>query len=242
MDGGFGDHEVGMNDGPNDKDGAKHEWEELAGKYDQLEKEVNEYLEGQQDLGAREPPIVSAPPRVSKDELERHQVTHTPYSPSCKHCIAARAVRYRHPRTRKHKFLVLDLDGSHEGPLKVSMDYMYLSERNKDEKDSGSNPSNLVIVDHRYGRIWAHRVLNKGVWGKAEWVPKRMLQDLANNGIQNVRIQVKIDQEPAMINIQTALQELRPDHIIPINSPVGESDSNGRVENASDAYKRNFMP
>ena len=77
VDGGFGDHEVGMNDGTNDKGGAKDEWEELAGKYDQLEKEVKEYLEGQQDLGVREPPIVSAPPRMSKEEWERHQVTHT---------------------------------------------------------------------------------------------------------------------------------------------------------------------
>ena len=52
-----------------------------------------------------------------------------------------------------------------------------------------------------------------------------------NNGLQDVRIQVSTYQEPAMINIQIALQELQPNRIIPINSPVGESESNGRVEN-----------
>ena len=139
---------------------------------------------------------------------------------------------YGHPRTRKHKHFVPDVDGSHEGPTKVSMDYVYLSERNTDERDSNNIPPNLVVVDHRYGRAWAHRVPNKGVWGKVEWVPRRIIQDLANNGMQIVRVQIKTDQEPAMINIQTAMQELQPDCILPINSPVGESESNGRVGNA----------
>ena len=85
------------------------------------------------------------------------------------------------------------------------MDYMYLSERSKGEEDGNHNWPNLVVVDHRFGRVWAHRVSNKGVWGKAEWVPKWIIQDLANNGLQDVRIQVKTNQAPAMINIKTAL-------------------------------------
>ena len=146
--------------------------------------------------------------------------------------MAARAVRQRHPKVRKHKHLVPDVDGSHEGPTKISLDYMYLNDRRKGEQDVHNNPPQLVMVDHRFGRIWAHRVPNKGIWGKAEWVPWRIIQDLDNSGIQSIKLQVKTDQEPAMINIQTAMQELRPDKIIPTNSPVGESECNGRVENA----------
>ena len=204
--GGLGDCGGEAHDGPDDEDGAENKWEELADKYHQLEKQMKDYLDDEQDMGVREPPIVNAPPKMTKEEWENHQVTHTPYPLSCRRCVAARALRYRHPRTRKHKHLVPDVDGSHEGPVKVSMDYMYLSERAKDEKDSNHNPPNLVVADHRFGRVWAHRVPNKGIWGNAEWVPKRIIQDLANNGMQNARIQVKIDQEPAMINIQTAMQ------------------------------------
>ena len=73
---------------------------------------------------------------------------------------------------------------------------------------------------------------NKGVWGKAEWVPRRVLQDLSNNGIQIVKLHIETDQELAMVNVQTAKQELSPDRIIPLNSLVGESECNARVENA----------
>ena len=42
-----------------------------------------------------------------------------------------------------------DVDGSHEGPTKLSMDYMYLNERAKGEEDTNNNPPNLIVVDHR---------------------------------------------------------------------------------------------
>ena len=88
------------------------------------------------------------------------------------------------------------------------------------------------MIEHIHGRIWAHRVPNKGVNGKAEWVPRRVLQDLDNNGMQDVVLQIKTDQEQSIVNIQTALRELRPNKIIPLNSFVGESECNGRVENS----------
>ena len=58
------------------------------------------------------------------------------------------------------------------------------------------------------------------------------MQDLDNNGMKDAKIQLKSDQEPSIINVQTAIQEIRPGMAIPTNSPVGESQCNGRVENA----------
>ena len=81
MDGGLGDHGMEAHDGHNEDGGAKSEWEELADKYNKLEEKVRDYLDDQQNGGTREPPVVSAPPRMSKDEWERHQVTHTPLLP-----------------------------------------------------------------------------------------------------------------------------------------------------------------
>ena len=85
---------------------------------------MNEYLNDNQILGVRKPPVVIAPPKMTKEDWERHQTTHTPYMPGCKHCAAARAVRQRHPKKRKHLVMVPDVDGEHEGLVKISMDYM----------------------------------------------------------------------------------------------------------------------
>ena len=43
---------------------------------------------------------------------------------------------------------------------------------------------------------------------------------------------MKTDQEFAIVSLQRAVQAIRPKEVILVNSPVGESESNGRVENA----------
>ena len=85
VDGGFGDREEEIHDGHKEVEGADNEWEELANKYDQLEKKVKEHLDDEQDVGIREPPVINAPPQLTKEQWERHQVTHTRSSPSSKH-------------------------------------------------------------------------------------------------------------------------------------------------------------
>ena len=80
--------------------------------------------------------------------------------------------------------------------------------------------------------MWAYRVPNKGVNAEAVWLPKRIVQDCDNSGFKNATIQLKSDQEPSIVQLQTAIQQQRDTPIIPVNSPVSESESNGRVENA----------
>ena len=63
-------------------------------------------------------------------------------------------------------------------------------------------------------------------------MPKRIVQDLDNNGLKDAKIQLKSDQEPSIVNVQSMIQEIRPGMVIPTNRPVGESECNGRVENA----------
>ena len=88
------------------------------------------------------------------------------------------------------------------------------------------------MIEYRHGRCWAYLVSNKGVNDKANWLPRRMVQDLDNSGLRNAKIQLKSDQEPSIINMQTAVQEIFPGMVVLTNSPVGESQCNGRVENA----------
>ena len=63
-----------------------------------------------------------------------------------------------------------------------------------------------------------------------------------NNSMQNIKIHIKTDQEPTMVNVQTALQDLSLDRIIPINSLVGESECNGRIENAIRRVQEKVRP
>ena len=80
---------------------------------------------------------------------------------------------------------------SGEGPVKVSMDYMYLHERIGKYIDIQHNPPYLIVVEHKHGRCWAHQVPNKGVNDGAHWVLKRDLMDLENNGMGKSRILLK---------------------------------------------------
>lgn len=49
--------------------------------------------------------------------------------------------------------------------------------------------------------------------------------------MEETRIILKSDQEPAMTSVQMAIQELRSKDVMPINSLVGESECNGRAAN-----------
>ena len=114
---------------------------------------------------------------------------------------------------------------------KLSIDYMYLHERSGQGTTTNYNPPQLVMVDHKKGRVWAYRVSNKGVLEGAAWLPRRISQDLDNCGYKDIKLQLKSDQEPAIVILQAAIQEIR-QHVIFVNSPVGKSESNGRVGNA----------
>ena len=172
-------------------------------------------------------PMLKAPVKPTQEEWNKHQTTHTPFAAWCPHCLAARNVRRNHPKQGRKGRLVPDTETG-EGPTKVSLDYMYLHDRVGRYKETQHNPPYLVIVEHTYGRCWTYQVPNKGVNGEAHWVPKRILQDLENTGLGQARILLKTDQEPSIVCVQRAIQELKPD-VVPINSPVGESACNGRV-------------
>ena len=203
--------------------------EQLEKKYQDVKDKVEEYLDDENGKGCRQPPIVKTPPQRTKDELERHQAIHTPYASWCKHCLAARAVRSQHPSRGRRAIVVPDIDTG-VGPTKVSMDYMYLHERSGKYKEDAYNPTHMIMIEHTHGRCWAYRVPNKGIMDDAHWLPERMSQGLGNVGMKHTKIQLKFDQEPAIVSVQWVIQELRP-NVILTNSPVGEPECNGRVKN-----------
>ena len=49
---------------------------------------------------------------------------------------------------------------------------------------------------------------------------------------KDVKLKFEGDQEASIVALQQEVQRLRSSKSIPVNSPVGQSECNGRVENA----------
>ena len=215
-----------------EKEKNRADWEQLQDQMEDLNVRVARHFEDANDENKWQPPMIESPPQPTKEEWLQHQLIHTPYAAWCRHCIAARAVRANHQCAKLRAKIVLDTDNNEIGPIKISMDYMYMHERMGQYAESRWNPPYLVVVEHRYGRAWAYQTPNKGPNDEANCVPEKLIQDWDNCGSKDVRLQLKADQEPSMIRLQEAIQSLRLAAVIPVNSPVGESESNGRVEDA----------
>ena len=179
----------------------------IEGGGDEIEGDVVE--EGQQ-INVR---TVGKP--SSQRELDEHMITHIPYRSWCKHCISGRGQNDHHRRQLA--------DREQDVPT-VSVDYAFLGETGK---ETDKLQPMIVMKDRRSGTIRAHLVEEKGV---NQYAIKRMGQDLALLGYK--KIIMKSDNEPALVALKQAVKAERPEEIIMEESPVGESASNGEVENA----------
>ena len=59
--------------------------EDLANTYEILETKVAEYVDDQEVSKLEGFPVVKIPSTPTREEHQRHQVTHTPYAPWCRH-------------------------------------------------------------------------------------------------------------------------------------------------------------
>jgi len=180
--------------------------------------------EGEEGRVARQIP---APMKVSDREREEHELTHTPYRAWCPYCVRARGKNTAH---MKNKDKQRDRE---EGVPRISMDYFFMSQ--EDEKAS-ENPI-LVMVDERTGEKYARAVGMKGLGRNHEmdW----LIKDLSNElkiwgypGGPEGRIILKSDGEPAIVAVRDALAKYHGGVVIPEGPAVGESQSNGLVEEA----------
>ena len=55
-------------DGDSEMAETQGKWEELADKYELLEEKVNEYLDGDASMDARDLPVVKCPPTMTREE------------------------------------------------------------------------------------------------------------------------------------------------------------------------------
>ena len=159
--------------------------------------------------------VVGKPP--SQKELDEHSVTHIPYRNWCRHCVSGRGQSDHHKKQlARHE---------QEMPV-VSVDYAYLAESSAKGSQERMQPV-IVLKDRKAGTVKAHMVEEKGI---NAFAVKRIGQDLALLGYK--RIVFKSDNEPAILALKQAVKNESAVEIVMEESPVGESASNGEVENA----------
>ena len=132
-----------------DEEGEADEWREHV---EDLSRRVAQHFEDEHEKCAVSPPLVKAPQQPTKEAWEQHQITHTPYQSWCPRCVAARLMRRNHPRKGRAAHIVPDIDGNAKGPIKVSIDYMYLHDRKNQSGETSWNPPYLIAVEHKHGR------------------------------------------------------------------------------------------
>ena len=167
--------------------------------------------------------VVGKPP--SQRELDEHSVTHIPYRNWCRHCVSGRGQSDHHRK---------QLDRHEQEVPVVSIDYAFLAESSTKSSQEHLQPV-IVLKDRKSGTVKAHMVEEKGV---NVFAVKRLVQDVALLGYK--RIVFKSDNEPAILALKHAVKNECPIEIVMEESPVGESASNGEVENAFKCVEGQF--
>ena len=121
-----------------------------------------------------------------------------------------------------------------------SFDYVYLTEEGKeDEIDAEEGTARgsttlerplIVGVDRKTGRAHAHQVNCKGSGDPC--IATRIAADVEELGYGESRVVLKADQEVTIADVQRQVVAMRSGGTVSMNRPLGETQSNGRVENA----------
>ena len=172
----------------------------------------------------RAPRLARSPVTPSRKEVEEHSATHMPYRSWCPHCVKGRGNNQPHRKSAEK-----DKDDS--VPV-IGMDYGFMTKKGTDDQ---MGPM-LVLKESRHGLVKSMVVPAKGP--SQEWVPRRCHSWIADIGYPKVVL--KNDNEPAIEALAKEIRNgsrgiadtVRMEAIIPENSEVGESQSNGRTERA----------
>jgi len=172
---------------------------------------------GQEEVEVEE----GRPAKMARDpgcptEAERkaHEASHLPFRSWCGPCVLARMPNLPHKRIEREE----------SGVPEVGMDYGFMS-----RKGDKTQMTVLVTKDRDTKVIMANVVLRKGS-GMEETVDQgtKNIRRLGHNG----RMGIKVDNEPALIDLRNSLMRKREEPTVPIQPPKGESQSNGAIENA----------
>ena len=211
-----------------DVEDEEEENEEVVASADKEEDseagEQEREAEGEDDMEeeAKRPRGIPRPEAPTQREKDEHYLTHWPFRSWCIHCMKGKSKSLPHRKVREE-------DGHGNVPL-IAIDYMYAV-----TKDAEERRPTIVVTDEGTGAVFAHVVTGKG---RANgWISKKICEDINFLGYATVRIVVKGDQERSLNDVFNEVKQMREAPTVIINSPVGESRSNGRVENRIQAVQ-----
>ena len=176
---------------------------------------------------------VTQPDQPTQKEIEEHELTHFPYRPWCIHCVRGQGINDAHKRKSESE---LQREREHCAVTTFSIDYGFINDSGQRVLDDEYMPSKhgkpiLVAKDRKTGGIAAIEVDHKGKDGG--WAVKRLVGILEDFGYVGSRVVIKCDQEPAIKDLAREVGRSRGPGVetVLVNSEVGESMSNGDVEN-----------
>ena len=181
------------------------------------------------DAGTVEAKGIREPGQPFRKDIEEHNLTHAEFRDWCEECVRGKGRRNQHRRA---------IEETDAGSISTyAIDYMYLTEDMELVKEDEAEKRRLklgrpILVGHdrRSGAITAHQVPVKGVGDG--WPARRVILDLEELGYAGTPINLKCDQENPIVAVQRRVMQDRRAPTTPQNSAVGESQSNGAVENA----------
>ena len=152
----------------------------------------------------------------TQKEVEEHYMHHADFRQWCPHCVKGKAVSFG---SRKRT------DGEEEAVPMISVDYMFMADRQVKEEERGMPI--LVLKDRRSKLTWARVVPAKGVNAYAIKQTAKMITLLGYT-----KIIFKSDGEPAIKALKEAIKNELAIEVIMEESPVGDHAANGDVESA----------
>ena len=171
-----------------------------------------------------------SPKGPTKREREQHEATHLPYRNWCRHCVRGRGRNRPHAAARNEE--EDDEDKERRVP-KISIDYFFMGQ----EGDRAVEHPMIVMIDeatdNRYMRAVGKKGLGEGT--EMEWLIKDMHEELKSwgyTGGNGGELILKSDGENSIKAVRDALGRYHGGKVTPEQPPPGESQSNGKVEEA----------
>ena len=141
----------------------------------------------------RAPRTRECPESMSSEDLRTHSLTHIPYHPGCKCCVAARKRDHKH--SRRTTGTTADVETI--GGASVCADYFFPRDR-----PGEASVTALAVCDSASQFLAGHIVDSKGA--SAEHAVKQVLRDLRKMGHYG-DLKVRMDQESSISDLFRAV-------------------------------------
>ena len=207
--------------------GAEDEDEAIMRAVDEAEK-AEDPIEGDRSPDKEEfetsdeavvPRQLRRPNQPTQKQIDEHrQASHIPYRSWCRWCVEGRGLHDQHPSG-------MELDKLDKCIPCVSMDYLFMG----DKKTAAEHNPILGTYDNGTDTIKVYVTKKKGA---VVWLPRAINSDLESLGYGGCRVSIKTDQEKSVMAVKRAVADERSAPTAMLESPVRESQCNGKMEKA----------